>query len=386
VVRVHRSLTRRMPNLVGVNPSPPRGLRSLHFGFGCIALVALLGPACGGPQPTAIAKSPSPSAVASPSPFFDSAPRELVTGFAPGIGGNMACSSTDLVFDDGPQHTLYTTGVAAFRPRKLLSVNGNIGPIRMSGSWAAFAVYTQAGEELSPLGAWSVYAVEITSGRSVVLARGTSPTELSELPFPTVGDGFIVWDELMSGGNKVLWRYDTNSGSTTQLRLPGGTYPVRPSAAGGTLLFLDNSRDSAHASETWFGRGGEPLLMNMGSEQITHLASSLVVTEAVLTSSRAVWIYGSTPGTRTVYDIQEVAIPGGTVRTLVETDTVAPLTANAQITIWFSGVRGAVTARLGSRTAVVSPDLTTSPGGTALCGSDFYYGGPNLSLRVAHIA
>jgi hypothetical protein len=307
----------------------------------------------------------------------------LVAGFAPGIGGNMACSSSDLVFDDGPQHTLYATAVAAFRPRKLLTINGSVGPISMSGSWAAFAVYTQAGQELSPLGAWSVYGVEITSGRSVVLATGTG-TELDELPFPTVGDGFIVWDELINVGNKVLWRYDTSSGARTQLALPSGTYPVRPSAAGGTLLFLDNSRDPARASESWLGRGGEPLLLDIGSGQITHLASSSVVTRAVVTPSRAVWISGSTPGT-SVYDIQEVSIPGGAIKMLAETTGVTPIWANDQITVWLGGIRGAVTAHIGARTAVVSPDLTVSPGGVALCGSDFYYGGPYLSLRVAHI-
>jgi hypothetical protein len=372
-----------MSNLVGVNPSPPRGLRSLHFGFGCIALVAVFGPACGGPRTTAVAKSPSPSAVARPSPFFDSAPRELVSGFAPGIGGTIACSASDLVFVDGPEHTLYTTGVATFQPRTLLTVTGIIGPVRMAGSWAAFAVYAQAGQEVSPLASWSVYGVQITTGRSVVLAQGTNPTELSELPFPTVGDGFIVWDELMSGGNKVLWRYDTNSGLTTQVALPSGTYPVRPSAAGGMVLFADNSRDPGHSSETWLGRGGEPLLVDMGSGQITHLATSSVVVRPILTPSRAVWVNGSAAG---VYEIQEVMIPGGTLRTLAQTTGVTPIWATDQITVWLGGIRGAVTARIGARTAVVSPDLTVSPGGVAICGSNFYYGGPNLSLRVAHIA
>ena len=341
------------------------------------------GPACGGPQPAAVTQSPTPSAIASTGQFFDPSPRELVTAFGPGIGGNMACSSTALVFDDGPQHTLYTTGVATFQPRKLLTINGSIGPVRMSGSWVAFVVYTQAGQELSPLATWSVYGVEVTSGRSLVLASGTNAIQLSELPFPTVGDGFIVWDELMSVGNKVLWRYDTNSGATAQVGLPSGTYPVRPSAVGGMLMFLDNSRDPVRASETWLGRGGEPLLLDMGSGKITHLASGSVVTEPALAPSRAVWINGAA-GT-SAHDIQEVAIPSGTLRTLTQTKIVAPLLANDQITIWFAAPRGAVTALVGTRIAVVSPDLTVSPGGVALCGSDFYYGGPNLSLRVAHI-
>jgi hypothetical protein len=296
----------------------------------------------------------------------------------------MACSSTDLVFADGPMYTLYATSLSAFQPRKLLALTGSIGPISMSGQWAAFAVYRQAGEQLSPLAAWSVYGVQITTGRAVVVASGTNSTELSELPFPTVGDGFIVWDELMNGGSKVLLRYDVNSGATTQLKVPAGTYPVYPSASGGALLFLDNSRDPRHASETWFGRGGEPLLLDMATEQLSHLATGSVVYEAVLTSARAVWITASTDAT--VNDIQEVVVPGGSARTLAQTANVAPLWANGQITIWLGGSLGAVTARLGSRTAIVSPDLTQSPGGIALCGSDLYYGGPHLSLRVAHIA
>jgi len=296
----------------------------------------------------------------------------------------MACSSSDLVFDDGPQRNLYTTSIAAFEPRKLLTVNGNIGPISMAGGWAALAVYTQAGQQLSPLGSWSVYAVEITSGRSVVLASGANETQLSELPFPTAGDGVIVWDELLSPGNKVLWRYETSSGATTQLKLPANTDPVRPSAAGGTILFLDNSRDPNHASEGWLGRGGEPLLMDMATGQITHLATNEVVIYAVLTTSRAVWVNTSTSHAD-FFVIQEVAIPGGTVRTLTETKILAPVRAAGQITIWAAAPRGAVTARLGSRTAVVSPDLDVSPGGVALCGSDFYYGGRNQSIKVAHI-
>lgn len=353
----------------------------LRSRFACIALVAVLGSACDWTQHAAVAPSPSP--ISEPSPFFDPTPRELVAGFAPGIGGNMACSSTDLVFTDGPMRTLYTTNLSAFQPRKLLTVRGSIGPISMSGQWAAFAVYTQAGEQLSPLAAWSVYGVQITTERAVVLASGTNSTALSELPFPTVGDGFIVWDELMNGGNKVLLRYDVNSGATTQLKMPAGMYPVYPSASGGALLFLDNNRDPRHASETWFGRGGEPLLLDMTTGQLSHLATGSVVYEAVLTSSRAVWISASTDGTTN--DIREVALPVGPARTLVQTATVAPLLANAQITVWLDGSRGSVNARLGSRSAIVSPDLTQSPGGIALCGSDLYYAGPNLSLRIAHV-
>jgi hypothetical protein len=60
----------------------------------------------------------------------------------------MACSSGDLVFTDGPQRTLYTTRLAAFQPRKLLTVSGSVGPISMTGSWAAFAVYAQAADTL----------------------------------------------------------------------------------------------------------------------------------------------------------------------------------------------------------------------------------------------
>lgn len=295
----------------------------------------------------------------------------------------MACSSADLVFTDGPQRTVYTTRLAAFQPRKLLTVTGSVGPISMSGSWAAFAVYTQAADQLSPLAAWSVYGLQITTGRAVVLASGAGATELSELPFPTVGGGFIVWDELTNGGKKVLRRFDVNSGTMTELTLPTGAYPVYPSASGGALLFLDNSRDPGHASETWLARGGEPLLLDMSTGELSHLATGSVVHEAVLTPSRAVWISPSTGAAP--YDIREAAIPGGAARTLAQTATVAPLWANGQITIWLGGNRGAVTALLGSRTAVVSPDLTTSPGGIALCGSDLYYAGPNLSLRVAHI-
>jgi hypothetical protein len=40
----------------------------------------------------------------------------------------MACSSGDLVFTDGPQRTLYTTRLAAFQPRKLMTVSGSVGP------------------------------------------------------------------------------------------------------------------------------------------------------------------------------------------------------------------------------------------------------------------
>ena len=128
----------------------------------CIALEAVLGSACDWTQHAAVAPSPSQSPISESSPFFDPTPRELVAGFAPCIGGNMACSSADLVFTDGPMRTLYTTSLGAFQPRKLLTVRGSVGPISMTGSWAAFAVYTQAGDQLSPLAAWSVYGVEIT--------------------------------------------------------------------------------------------------------------------------------------------------------------------------------------------------------------------------------
>ena len=295
----------------------------------------------------------------------------------------MACSSTSLVFTDGPIHTLYTTSLGSFQPRQLLTVEGKIGPISMSGTWAAFAVYAQAGDQLSPLAAWTVYGVETVSGRSVKLATGSDPTELSELPYPTAGAGFIVWDELLSDGQKVLRRFDEGSGSTSQIKLPVGVYPVRPSASGGSVLFVDNSRDPNHAREGWTNRQGEPIVLGIGSEQLTHLSPGAVVANPVLTPSRAVWITSTTDDK---WDIQEVSLPGGAVSTVVEIDIASPLWADDQVTIWLGGIRGAVTAHVGTRTAVVSPDNTQSPGGIALCGTDLYYAGPNLSLKVAHMS
>jgi hypothetical protein len=351
----------------------------LPAGF-ILLLLAMAAPACGWATTPNPSRSPSPAAT--PSPYFDSAPRVLVANYSPGIGGMMACSSTSLVFTDGPLHTLYTTGLGSFQPRRLMTVAGTIGPINMSGTWAAFAVYAQADDQLSPLAAWTVYGVETISGRSVKLATGSDPTELSELPYPTAGDGFIAWDELMSGGQKVLWRFDESSGAKSEIKLPAGAYPVRPSASGMSVLFVDNSRDPNHAAEEWINRQGEPILLDVRSGQLTHLSPGAVVGNPVLTPSRAVWITSTTDDK---WDIQEVSIPGGAVHTLVEIDGASPLWANDHITIWLGGTRGAVTARLGARTAVVSPDNTESPGGMALCGSDLYYAGPDLSLRVAHV-
>lgn len=189
----------------------------------------------------------------------------------------MACSSSSLAFTDGPLHALYTTSLDSFQPRQLLTVAGDIGPIGMSGTWATFAVYAQADDQLSPLAAWTVYGVETVSGRSFKLATGNDPTELSELPYPTAGDGFIFWDELMSDGQKALWRFDEGSGATSQIKLPAGIYPVRPSASGGRVLFLDNSRDPNHASEGWTNRQGEPILLDVASGQFTHLSPGAVV-------------------------------------------------------------------------------------------------------------
>jgi hypothetical protein len=353
--------------------------------FASLGLAIVLGPACGWSQDSPPASSDGSPTAATSNQYFDPAPRQLVTGFTPGIGGNMACGSETVVFTDGPMHTIYATGRHGFSPHKLMDVNGKIGPISMAGSWVAFTAYAQAGDQISPLAAWTVYGINLATGRTVALATGSNAVELRELPFPTVGDGFIVWDALAQNSNKVLMRYDEGSGAIAQLTLPPATFPVYPSASGGMVLFLDNSGDPGHASETWLGRGGEPLVLDTTTGKVSRLAAGAVVFDAVLTPRRAVWI--AVPNGSTSYEIQEVTIPGGgSVRALSQTETVAPLWANANVTVWLGGSSGTVTADVGGRIATASPDLTDSPGGMALCDSDLYYAGPNLSLRVAHLS
>ena len=197
-----------------------------------------------------------------------------------------------------------------------------------------------------------------------------------------MGDGFIVWDELMSAGRKALWRYDLQSGGKTQLSLPSGMYPVSPVASGTSLLFIDNSQDPNRSSETWTNRAGEPILLNASTGQISHPASGSVVFDAMLSPARAVW-FMSTPDNS--YVIEQITIPTVVRSTVTQTDAYSRLLANDRITIWLAPPRGAVTARLGTRIAVINPELSYSPGGLALCGSELYYAGDNFSLKDAHI-
>lgn len=354
----------------------------------CIGLVAVLGQACSLRQPTAGA-SPSQSPMPTTSPdatgFLDPNPEQFAPPTAEGFG-MMTASASDLVFTSGNLKTLYVTSLAAFQPRRLLTVTGKIGPISVAGRWAAFAVYTQEGSQLTPLASWSVYGVDVTTGRSVAVANGHSATELSELPDPTAGQDYIIWDQLMDTGAKVLWRYDTTTGARTQLALPKGMYPVKPSAVGRKLLFLDNSRDLAHANQTWIFRGGEPLLLDLETGEIVHLAPDVVANRSVLTPSRAVWETGVATATGDKVYVQEVSTRGGPVRTLGENLAIGRVWANDQITMWLAPPRGAVTALVGGRTGVVSWDLISSPGGVTLHGGDVYYAGNGLVLRIAHIS
>lgn len=345
-----------------------------------IVVIGGLGPACGSPQSPGLLASPSASTSRNISQYFDSNPTALLSNFASGVG-LIACSSSGVVFTDGALLTLYASPLTGFHAQQVLTVRDTIGPISMFGSWAAFATYRQAGDQLTPAAAWSVYGVDVNSGATVTLATGSGPIELSEVPYPTVGDGFIVWDELMPDRAKVLWRYDVATGKTSQLALPADMYPARPTAAGRRLMFLDNNRDPDHAQQVWLSRGGEPILLDTSNGQVSHLARNSVVYAGILAESRAVWL---APNGNSL-DLQEASIPDGVVRTLAADVGVTPLWASARITVWLATVSGAVTARVGNRTARVSPDLTQSPGGVALCGSNLYYAGPKLSLRVAHI-
>jgi hypothetical protein len=231
------------------------------------------------------------------------------------------------------------------------------------------------------LGSWTLYLVNAVSGISQQLATANGVAQLSELPYPTVGNGFVLWDELIAPGQKVLLRYDLTSKTRSQVGVPSGMYPVRPSISGQSLLFLDNSRDPGRAAESWYSRGGEPVLMNLGTGQISYPAPSSVVFEPVLTAARAVWWAGGSNSDL----VQELTLPAGEPQTLAQDTSVTRLWASDHVTIWLSGTRGAVTARVGDRTAVVAADLTSSPGGMALCGSQLYYAGPQLSLKVASI-
>ena len=345
-----------------------------------MSLVGGLGWACGSPQSAGDMTSPSPSVSISVSPYFDSNPTELLSNFAPGVG-LIACSNAGVAFADGPLLTLYSTPLSPFKPHRVFTSRDTIGPISMFGSWAAFATFRQAGDQLSPAAAWSVYGVDVSSGKAVTLATGNGPIELSEVPFPTVGDGFIVWDELMPDHAKVLWRYDIATGISARLPLQADMYPVRPTAVGRRLMFLDNNRDPDHAQQVWLSRGGEPILLDLSTGQVLHLAPSSVVYAGILADSRAVWLAANGKS----LDLQEASLPAKGITTLASGLGVTPLWASAHATVWLAPVSGAVTAHVGNRTAVVSPDLTQSPGGVALCGSDLYYAGPNLSLRVAHV-
>lgn len=294
----------------------------------------------------------------------------------------MGCSSSALIFTDGPLHTVYVTGLSKFSPRQLLTLNDTISSVSFFGSWASVVAFRQIDDQISPLGDWVVYGININTGGTIKLAVGTGDTELSELPQAAVGDGFIVWDELMSAGHKVLWRYDLTSGERTQLNLPASTYPVRPVASGSSLLFMDNNQDPNRSSEGWTNRGGEPILLNVPTGQISHLASGSVAYLATLSQARAVWIM---PSPENSYVIEQATIPTDVRSTVAQTNLIGRLLANDRITIWLAGVRGEVTARLGTRTAVINPELSMSPGGLALCGSELYYAGDNFSLKDAHI-
>jgi hypothetical protein len=294
----------------------------------------------------------------------------------------MGCSGSALIFTDGPLHAVYVTNVSKFAPRELLTVSDSIASVSFFGAWASVVAFRQVDDQLSPLGDWVVYGINTSTGRTIKLAVGAGVPELSELPQAAVGDGFIVWDELMSSGRKLLWRYDLASGATTQLNLPAGMYPVSPVASGSTLLFIDNSQDPNRSSETWTNRAGEPILLDVPTGRISHPASGSIVFEPLLSQARAVW-FMATPDNS--YVIEQLTIPTDVRNMVTRTDAYSRLLANDRITIWLGPPRGAVTARLGTRTAVINPELSSSPGGLALCGSELYYAGDNFSLKDAHI-
>jgi hypothetical protein len=105
-----------------------------------LMIVTGLESACSGPQPSSSDVSiPSPSSSSSATPYWDAAPRELIANYGPGIGGEMACSTGQVVFTDGPMHAVYATSIDNFQPRLVANVEGAIGPISMFGSWAAFS-------------------------------------------------------------------------------------------------------------------------------------------------------------------------------------------------------------------------------------------------------
>ncbi len=345
----------------------------------CFTIVAIVGSACSWPQNSFAHASPSS---APSSPYFDPTPHVLTSNYGPGIGGVMACSGSALIFTDGPLQTLYVTDISKFSPRELLKVNDKISSVSFFGSWASVVTFRQAGDQISPLADWAVYGINTSTGQTIQLAVGVGGTELSELPQAAAGDGFIVWDELMSAGRKVLWRYDLQSGGKTQLSLPSGMYPVSPVASGSRLLFSDNSQDPNRSSESWTNRAGEPILLNVPTGQISHLAPGSVVFNALLSQARAVWFI-ATPDNS--YVIEQVTMPTVVRSMITHTDAYSRLLANDRITIWLAPPRGAVTARLGTRTAVINPELSYSPGGLALCGSELYYAGDNFSLKDAHI-
>lgn len=352
-------------------------------------------------QPASPTATPSahptatPSATSQPTPGHS--PTPLLAGVSTGtfLGaqadgvGNMACNGESLFWTTGNLTGLRVAPLAGGSPRALGGnvAAGSISPLVASTRWLAYVVYQQAGDGTT-LASWTLDAVEISSGRAQVVARGTGETQLRELPMPSVEGDTLVWDELSGPGVKVLDVLDLSTGQRRLLPLPQSVFPVRPWIDGDTVAFLDNATDPARGTEFWATRGGRPMVVHLDGRGLRALDGPPNAQTIRVRGGRVAWVAPianpDVPGS-IAFEVQVQDVPTEKPHTVGPGGV--PLLVDDSAMAWYDdGQRDMMGRVLPSGTVGRIPlDAPGSPGGLALCGSRLYFAGTGLAIKYLQL-
>lgn len=251
----------------------------------------------------------------------------------PAFVGNLACSDATVAWSTSsntdPKHLNLDTIAISPRASPVQRVvartahGGKLGAgVSVSGDWVVFEEYQQAADTFNT-NFWYIRAVNIRSQRSVEIASSREAPGRLELPTVSLKGDLVVWDELVSGGIKVIKLYHLASNATETLALPSGVYPVDPQIGDQEIVFLDNSQDPNHRQEDFLTRGGRLLLLTLPDRHLHALDSTADARQARLGRFFVAW-HGTVPdpdhpnSPATVFDVRLSPLDGSKSRIVAQ--------------------------------------------------------------------
>ena len=291
--------------------------------------------------------SPSPGVSASVSPVVRDAvlPEHILVELGPYGVGSLGCDGKTVVWSTSSkpmQSRLDLIRAAGLAGSGAHAVGrGHLGgtvndTVVVDGDWVVFMEYQQHQQEFTT-DFWSLQAVNLSTGHSIEVAGASQRPVTLELPFYSLSGHFLVWDQLLASGQKVLRLRNLESGSEENIPLPESMYPTRPTMDGDTVVFLDNAADPDHAHEDFYSRNGQLMAYSLTTRKLRKLDSTTRASQPNFHGSTVVWSAlvqdPQGPTGSTVPDVRLSPLDGGHYKVIAGLGSL-PLLSNSYV-VWY---------------------------------------------------